>query len=285
MQKLKNSILARMIEKKLTSKEIDFLLYISRFQDNNGRVDGVYYKEICQRMHMSNQGFYDVKRSLTEKGLISTEKSSRIDHDITILDNAFLSQEDIEKGYVNTNHHIFYQERFYKLKAGAKLLAMEFMKRSYAGKGKCRIGVRLFYEKFMELFGVGRRAMRGYLTALKPFFSIGRKNGIYYIRPKVEVYHQSGQPSENDNYAAHKVEVFCRRSGIREAGEKEVKDTGILIRQYRKAALAAGKDVIQVVGRAIERCAETVLTASGRGIRKLKPKLVHMYVKEELGLC
>ena len=63
-----------MIEKKLTSKEIDFLLYISRFQDNNGRVDGVYYKEICQRMHMSNQGFYDVKRSLTEKGLIFIRK-------------------------------------------------------------------------------------------------------------------------------------------------------------------------------------------------------------------
>ena len=54
--------------------------------------------------------------------------------------------------------------------------------------------------------------------------------------------------------------------------------------QYKSNALDLGKDIIQVVGRAIKRCAETTRTASGRGIPKLKPKLVHMYVKEELEL-
>ena len=38
MQKLKNSVLDRMIEEKLTSKEIDFLIYVSRYQDDSGKV-------------------------------------------------------------------------------------------------------------------------------------------------------------------------------------------------------------------------------------------------------
>lgn len=35
MQKLKNSNIARMIAAKLTTKEIDFLIYVSRFQDDS----------------------------------------------------------------------------------------------------------------------------------------------------------------------------------------------------------------------------------------------------------
>lgn len=37
MQKLRNSNIAKMIAAKITNKEIDFLIYISRFQDDNGK--------------------------------------------------------------------------------------------------------------------------------------------------------------------------------------------------------------------------------------------------------
>lgn len=82
MQKLRNSNIAKMIAAKITNKEIDFLIYISRFQDDNGKVYGIHYKELCETMHMSYQEFYNVKLSLEEKGFIKCEKSHRIDHDI-----------------------------------------------------------------------------------------------------------------------------------------------------------------------------------------------------------
>lgn len=285
MQKLKNSIVEDMIAKKLTSKEIDFLLYISRFQDDNGRVDGVHYREVCENMHMSYQGFYDVKQSLTVKGLISCGKSSRIDHDITILGNTFPSQEEFKKGYINTNHCIFFNEAFYKLKAGAKLLAMKLMERIRDDWGLYHIGTGKFLEEYHEMFGVSVRVMRGYLMALKEFFLIRIKDGQYYISPKKNVYNNLAiQPSENHNYAVHTVEMFCRRSRIRETKEIDVNDTSVLIGQYKKAALDAGKDIIQVVGRAIEKSVETILETSRNKIRRLKPKLVHKKVREELGL-
>lgn len=98
MQKLRNSNIAKMIAAKITNKEIDFLIYISRFQDDNGKVYGIHYKELCETMHMSYQEFYNVKLSLEEKGFIKCEKSHRIDHDITILDNS--DSDCRQNGYV-----------------------------------------------------------------------------------------------------------------------------------------------------------------------------------------
>lgn len=276
MQKLKNSIIAKMIKARLTNKEIDFLIYVSRFQNDDGVVSGVYYKEVCENMHMSFQGFYDVKNTLIRKGFIRSEKNSPTDHDITILDNAFLTENDIKAGYVNTNHNIFFHEKFARLKAGAKLLAMELMKLSYAGTGECRIGTEKFYKKYTQLFGVSKRVMRIYLMQLKIFFSIGIKEGIYYIRPKNIVYRQLGQASENDNYAAHNVDVICRRNRIQEAGKKEKKDICTLLKQYRKQAQEVRQDIVEMLMRAVEGSLELA------GVRILKPKLVHKLLREEL---
>ena len=276
MQKLKNSIIAKMIKARLTNKEIDFLIYVSRFQNDDGVVSGVYYKEVCENMHMSVQGFYDVKNTLIRKGFIRSEKNSPTDHDITILDNAFLTENDIKAGYVNTNHNIFFHEKYARLKAGAKLLAMELMKLSYAGTGECRIGTEKFYKKYTQLFGVSKRVMRIYLMQLKIFFSIGIKEGIYYIRPKNIVYRQLGQASENDNYAAHNVDVICRRNRIQEAGKKEKKDICTLLKQYRKQAQEVRQDIVEMLMRAVEGSLELA------GVRILKPKLVHKLLREEL---
>ena len=55
MQKIKNSIVDRMIAQKCTANEIDFLLYVSAYQDITGRVTGVHYKDVCDATHMSIQ--------------------------------------------------------------------------------------------------------------------------------------------------------------------------------------------------------------------------------------
>ena len=286
MQKIKNSIITDMIAAHLTSKEIDFLLYISRFQNELGQVIGVHYKDVCEKMGMSYQGFYDVKNSLVEKGFIRCEKNNYFDLDITILNNAFKDDADFHAGYINTHHNIFYNKKFRGLKAGAKLLALEIMRLSYAGKGQCRIGTAKFYEKYVNIFGVTKRVMRTYLMQLKEFFSIGIKNGIYYMRPKAEVCGKPARVSENDNLDTHAVEVLYKRNRIKDMSEKKISDICTLIRQYRPAAKEIEKDIIEVIRKAIENSLEIINEGENKIVkRKLYPKLVHKLVREELKLA
>ena len=75
MQKLKNTMIGKMIAAGLTSKEIDFLIYVSFFQNSTGKSYGIHYRELCKTMHMSYQEFYNAKVSLEEKGFIRCEKT------------------------------------------------------------------------------------------------------------------------------------------------------------------------------------------------------------------
>ncbi len=284
MQKLNVNVIANLIAAKATSKEIDFIIYISRFQNNDGRINGVHYKDVCKNTGMSYQAFYDVKQSLIDKKIISGDKSNRIDHDITILNNSFQSEEDMKRGYINTNHHIFYIREFRYLKAGAKLLAMELMRLSYAGTGECRIGTEKFYEKYTKIFQVTKRVMRTYLMQLKEFFSIGIKNGIYFIRPKHVVYRKPEQKTENENYVEHEVEVVCRRNRIEILSEKDKKDVyELATRQYKNLAGIYQLDIIELLKEAIEKSLTKLNQDKPKGIaRILKPKLVHKILREEL---
>ncbi len=283
MQKIKSSVLAGMIAAGVTSREFDFLIYISRFQDESGRVEGVHYRDVCAEMGMSFQGFYDTKRSLEEKGIISAGKSSRIDHDITILGNSFEGVENFEESYINTNHNIFQSREFFDLKAGTKLLAMEMMKISYAGQGKAVIGKEKFYEKYCSMFQVSRRVMSAYLMQLKAFFSVGLKDGKYYITPLVKVYRKPGTKSENERYAEHQTKVICRRRRMDVTDHKAVSDTAKLAAQYRRTACQAGKDIWNVLREAVEKSLDMLNEAyRTHRIRTIKPKLIHKLMKEAL---
>ena len=92
MQKIKNSIVDRMIEQKCTSNEIDFLCYISMYQDITGRVTGVHYKDVCDATGMSIQGYYDTKASLEDKGFIICDKRDYSDCDITRITIYFFAR-------------------------------------------------------------------------------------------------------------------------------------------------------------------------------------------------
>lgn len=272
-----------MIEAKVTSKEFDFLLYVSRFQSESGKVDGIHYKEVCESMNISYQGFYDIKNSLVKKGIIAAEKNNRIDHDITILGNSFVDVQNFEESYINTNHNIFNTPSFFKLKVGAKLLAMEMMKISYAGQGHVVIGKAKFYDKYCNIFDVSKRVMRGYLMQIKEFFSVGLKDGKYYITPLVKVYRARGTKSENDRYAEHKIEVICRRNQMDITDKKAVVDTAQLVAQYRKMALNMDKDIWNILKHAIDKSLEKLNEAySTYKIRAIKPKLIHKIVREAL---
>lgn len=233
--------------------------------------------------HMSCQTFYNVKESLEEKGFIRSVKTDRIDHDIIILDNR--SEDCIANGYINTNHHIFFCEEFYRLKAGAKLLAMQLMKITYAGKGYFEIGVRKFYDKkngYPARFGVSQRVMRSWLMSLKLFFSMGIKDGKYFIEPKKIIYRNTDEIKEAERLRMHETDVVLRRNRIKEVDKKEKEGLQDLLRQYEPAAKEIGKSIVDFTCRAIRRSLE-LLNEGQKKIRKIiNIKLIHKLLREEL---
>lgn len=286
MQKLGNIVIAKMIEKKCTSYEVDFVLYISRFQNDQGMVTGVYYKDVKEALGFSVQEFYNVKSSLIEKGLISSYKESYYDHNITILENDFSDPDnDIYKGYVNTNHDIFFNPGFYKMKANAKLFALDLMKITYTNKASYQIGTQKLYEKYMKLFGVTRRVVTNYLKELKSFFAIGQKEHKYFITPKKLMYRSRMRQSESENFNQNEVTVQCRRSKIKiDKKDQSVIDVARLMNQYRKTAKEAGLNIVHLVRQSIQSSLEAISENKKKLVRELRPKLVHIHLKKALGI-
>lgn len=282
MQRISNDNVDRMIEAKLTKCEMNLMLFLSFYQDEYGRSYGVHYKEVCNKTGMSYQEFYNAKKSLEEKGFIRCEKSNRIDHDITILNNAFLTREDDKKGYINTSHNIFHTKEFYQMKAGAMLLAMKLMKNTYDDRGYFLIGVKKFYEKYTQIFGVTKRVLRYYLKQLKQFFSIGIKDGKYYIEPKKIIYRKPGGKSEAEHLRKQRTEAVLRRNRIN-ATAKEYEEICTFFRQYGPTAAAKGKNLFFLIDKSIERSIEP-LNREKKGKKNcfLSLALIHKLLRKEL---
>ena len=127
MYKLKNSYIDRMVEAGLSSREVDFILYIANYQDIYGTVFSVYYKDVCQAINISYQKFYDILASLQEKKLITWEKQHRTDICVTLVGNDF-SDKNFKAGYLKVAATDFMCDSFRELKAGSKLLFL-YLKR------------------------------------------------------------------------------------------------------------------------------------------------------------
>lgn len=45
-------------KRQFSKYEMQFIVYISQYQDNSGRVQGIYYKDICKALKISFQKLY-----------------------------------------------------------------------------------------------------------------------------------------------------------------------------------------------------------------------------------
>ncbi len=282
MQKLKNTIVDNMIKAHLTSKEVDFMLFISRYQDMNGRVGGVHYKHMCSEMGMSYQEFYNAKKTLQEKGFIRCEKNNWMDNDITILGNTL--NECQKEGYINTNHNIFYEKSFYKLKAGAKLLAMFLMKVTRAGEGHFEIYVKNFYDTekkngYPEKFGVSVRVLHSYLMSLKEFFSIWVKDRKYFISPKKVLYRKTGETSEAERYRDYHIDVIARRLHLKEISKPARNEIQKYFMQYGKRITDAGRQISDTIEKAIAESIHFLKEQKKEISVNLNLKLIHSLLK------
>lgn len=154
MQRIKLNVFKSWFNKNLTGKEIDFLLVLSFYQDKRGVTRGVYYKDMMREGKMSAQTFYDCKKSLTEKGVISSVEGQD-DYDITLIGNDFTiyGKEDYEEGkvkYLSTTYHLFRDPYFRTLKPKQKLLVMDLLNIQMAGRPNGVNTYRIYRENFIK---------------------------------------------------------------------------------------------------------------------------------------
>lgn len=237
----------------LTNREMDFLLYIARFQDDYGNVVGICYKDLCankrEHLHMCKQTFYNVLRSLQDKGLITYAQRERGDYDIQILQNAAYNAEE-KAPYININRKIFRSKEFIKMKAKEKFMLLDFMRSTACNHGKRIIGKGEFYKKYRKILNLSQRVIQQYLHTLKKYFLIFVKEGKYYINflpNQFQAVTHGGRPlGAKEQRRKYLSVVLCRRCSVRNYTEKSMQELSILLRQYTTAIEESGYQVLQL---------------------------------------
>lgn len=284
MQKLKYQVLEKLMKlhkdpgKRPTNAELDFLIFISRYQDEAGRITGIYYKDICEKLNLSIQTFYNIIRSLETKGIVRLAKVDYTDWDILILDNDF-RDKNYSDGYMKMNQKIFRNETFKKLKAGEKLLAMHFFKICASGDRTYHISKERFYKDYKNNFGFEKRTLKKYLTSLRELFSIGIKDGQYWITPlRWKVYNKKEERVETDNELLTEQisSTIKRRKKIVDMDVPGVKN---IYRKYAKLFADAGYDPIDSFFKTVEKVLEQSATKKNKG-RSLNVKFLQSKYRE-----
>lgn len=272
----------------LSAKEMDLFFYlVERMNQFNGYVEGVYYKDVMQVTGMCKQSFYNALKGLEKKEIVTVNKSSDVDYNVVILGNAFPDAEARKKGYVKLNRKAFRTKEFWQLKAHEKYMLLEFLKGTHENGSSIRIGVEKFYEKYQELLGVSERVIRGYLHNLRKFFSIGIKDGKYFITYLHSVFNDNclkKKKSEEEWYREHLVKKECWRNHI-EYDKESLTSTAYLSRQYFDFFNGQSEiEKIMAAAKALMLCIRTSVEDIKRKDRQLQPKYIHKLLRKSIGL-
>lgn len=268
--------------KNLTAKEMDLLLYMVRRQNQiTGCVKGVYYRDVMEQEGMCRQSFYNALRGLRNKGIITYERVEDMYYNVCILENAVPDAAARREGYAKLKRKAFYMDTFRALKAHEKYMLFEFMKGTHENGHSIQLRTENLYKKFMELLGVTKRVIRSYLHSLKQFFTICVKDGKYFITYRHSIFSDKvpDERSEEAWHLQHLVRKECWKYHIA-FKEAEIKDTAALIVQYRESCGLTAEEAIDHVLDCIGRSVE----GHKRKERCLRPKFVHMLVRQKLGL-
>ena len=176
--KLKHDLIGKMAN--MTTTEKDLYLYLCRRQEADGRVRGVYHKDVAAECGMSSASFYNAKNGLAEKGAIRLEYKEK-ECDMIVIGNDF--SDGRYTNYINLNRSVFHRKAFRKLNGRETYFVLEMLKNSQRSEsgGCCKLAVGTLYSKYSQILKVKFRTIRHYLHVLKLFFSVGIVKGNYYI--------------------------------------------------------------------------------------------------------
>ena len=300
MNKIKDSIIDRMLNEGITGTQIDFFIVISRYQDDHNCSRMVSYRDICEEAHIANPTFYTCMRELEEKGYIKYKQNKEHgDWDIQILNNDFSTQESFKDGYLDTNHEIFFDENFFKMTAIEKLLTIKVMRTCQASKdlkGIYRISLKEFYGQYPERFKayaknekLTKRVLQDCLKTLRKFFYIWIKGGMYYFNPRKDKVYQKeslNRRTEERNFREFIGKSICRRLKLRyEETDQEFKDTTDLIKQYKKICKQKNLNIVDLLFSGIKQSIDKAnedRKKTDPWKRELQPKLINKLIHSEI---
>lgn len=229
----------------LTTMESNVFTFLVRYQDEDGLVIGVHYKDVMDEVGFkSRQTFYNALHSLRKKGFISYTQNATGDYDVTVLDNEGYTKQE-QHDYVNMNRNIFYDNAYYKMKSGEKYLLMLLMRATAKQKGRYVRNVKGFLGDMMEKLKVTRRVVFSYLRTIKKYFSIKIDHGLFVItfqsgewskdlkrgvRPERRTL--TTQPEQKNWHIAH---TELRRRKVKACKKEDEAEIGrLFFVQYRK---------------------------------------------------
>lgn len=122
--KLKREVINKMIENKCSKKEIDFILLIAQWQQENGVIYNVHFSNVIKELDIHQKTFYDLLDRLEKKNIISYEKCRVGYYHITILDNDFSDGIYKDISYININRPFLFGQQFRSFKASVKLVIL-----------------------------------------------------------------------------------------------------------------------------------------------------------------
>lgn len=252
--KLKHGLIDKIA--KMTTTEKDLYLYLCRHQEPNGKVIGVYYKDVIAECDMSKASYYNARNGLAAMGAIRYEVIQD-DCNVLVIGNDF--SDGNFKNYINLNREVFHKKKFKKLNGRETYFVLEMLKNSQRDEdgGVCKLQTGTLYDKYHKILNVTYRTIRSYLHMLKQFFSVGIKKGWYYIEYKKSVFDRKFD-EDNPNRKVEDVWYIEQLIGATFRRNKklpEVKDVAELIdiyKQFRPGATKQGLDISRLFVDALE---------------------------------
>ena len=222
--KLKIKNLNKLIDE-LSGREIDFFLYLVKRQCSMGCVNGVYYRDVLEDLHMPRSTFYVALDTLEKKGFVRVDWfNSRKDFNIVVIDNSFLSEDDFKEGYVNVNLDFILSEQFILLNVNLKKFFLRML-----GLQANTKSVKLLKDTLRQY------KVHGYLEELAKLFNMILDGNGYLFTIKSELL----KKSNNDEYLQyeHKLVGYCKNYNINYS-LKELRDSVKTIINNRKTRMA-----------------------------------------------
>ena len=231
-----------------TGKEIDLVIYLAQYQDEEGIVGGIYYRNAMEDIDISESAFYKCLYSLEQKGIISI--SNEYEHrywTLKIADNAFCNDKDYKKGYINLNYEILHSKDFRRMSRSEKVIVLKVLQLMYLHAAKKFITLRL--ETLMDWTGKSLRSVRRIAERLSKAIKL-TVNGS-----KVLIDHHHRLPNrrmvkEATVRNAHIVAYVLHKTQTH-AEEKDFFDATIALKQYGVKSFAVAKEIVL---RAIRAC-------------------------------
>ena len=167
MQKIKRQVVKKILKEISSVNQLDLLLYISQYQNDAGIVNNIFYKDVCLKLKMSPQTFYNALYSLERKGFLIVAGRHGV-FDIRVIDNYFFNKDHYREGYLDLAKYPFvFSFSFLSQSLTTKKIALKLLL-DITVKKSFKVGI----EKIREWVGCSLKEVNFAISQLDEFFYI-----------------------------------------------------------------------------------------------------------------